>query len=136
MNIRSGYYGNYMGEDYKIYGSSSGWIISMKDVKDIKLTNKEAKNNIKSAYSVTTFCNYKSGKYSIDFISEEEVALNPDINTLTKVLGKHPYEHGVYKLEISYNEFLANVSTIWEERKKISGFPFKEEKVAYLKTDI
>lgn len=124
-----------MGEEYKMYGKSSGWIICKKRGKDIELTNKEAKNSIKSAYSVTTFCKYKSGKYSIEFISDKEVSLNPDINTLTEVLGKHPYDHGIYKLEISYNEFIANVSIIWEERKKISGFPFKIEKVAYLKTD-
>lgn len=102
MNIRSGYYCIYESNECKMYGKSSGWIISSENDKDIELTNKEAKQKIKSAYKVMTYCHYKSGRYIIEYISKDEVCLNPDLNTLTEVLGKHPYDHGIFRLEISY----------------------------------
>jgi hypothetical protein len=136
MNIRSGYYGIYMGNECKMYGKSSGWIVSCKnsddDNHDLNFTNNEAKRKIQSAYNVITFCYYKSGKYSIEYISEEEVSLNPNLDTLTEVLGRHPYDHGVFRLEISYLEFLNGVSEIWEERKKIPGFSFNVDKIKFL----
>ena len=93
-------------------------------------------DSIDSAFSVTTYCNYESGKYFIEYISKEEVCLNPDLETLTEVLERHPYDHGRYRLEIPYKQFSEQVSEIWEERKKVPGFLFNAEKIKYLNDDL
>ncbi|UZO82090.1 hypothetical protein NBT05_06355 [Aquimarina sp. ERC-38] len=133
MNFRSGYYGIYKGKERKLIGADGGIIIKIENnTKRIKL-NHQDKKEIQSAYSVSTFCNYKSGKYFIENISNQKVLLNPDFNTLIEILGRHPYDHGVYRLEVTLEEFNKNVSSIWEEREKLSNFPFKVEKIEYLK---
>lgn len=138
INIRSGYYGLYLGVERRLYGTSSGWIVAVEKsggVKELiyKYKNKEAKRIIESAYSVITFCNYQKGLYSIDYISEDEVRLNPDLDTLTEILGKHPYSHGLFKLTMPHSEFFKEDLEIWEKRKKVSGFRFKVDKIKYIK---
>lgn len=92
-----------------------------KDVKAIE---------IKSAYKVSTFCNYKNGLYYFENIWKEIVILSPELETKKK-LGLHIYDDR--RIEIDYNKFINNVEEIWEERTPIEGFKFDVEPIVYLK---
>lgn len=109
---------------------------NFKQYTDPELSNKLYKNiaikDIESAFRLATYCKYKDGNYCILNIRDGKIILSPEIETLIN-MGRHPYDFGIYTIEVSYELFLNEVEEIWEVRKPIEGFRFDVEPIFYIK---
>ena len=85
---------------------------------------------IKSAYRVSTFCNYKGFKCSMIAIDNHIAYLYPsaEYQTMSGDHAMHGYDPKLHVLE-------NNIDNIWEERTPLEGFKFDTEPIVYIKKD-
>ena len=133
--FRSGYYGFFMGEERRLRGTNAGWIVVLQnpkgEIESLELKGKEIKK-IQSAYSVRTKAKYK------DFTFDLQVSDTLQKGKVLLWLTPHDFEafdyFGFnYREEANIEMEIDKIDEIWEEREKVSSFPFKVEKIKYLK---
>lgn len=142
-DIRQGIYGTYQNEYYElldhqeavcelIYRGDANSVIKevgFERYADCVYTLKVKRENISSVFDTMTFCLYKGfkcqvlaalqdGKYRIALLDEAQQQLND--------YARHGYDP-IYEVEEK------ELEEIWEERKPIKGFEFKEDPVFFIK---
>lgn len=75
-----------------------------------------------SAYKRKMYCIYERYQYSIETIIGDLSVLYPEEKETRRALGLHIYDDS--RLKVFYEDFIASVSLIWEEREAIQGFAF------------
>ncbi|MGX1927886.1 hypothetical protein [Flagellimonas sp. 2504JD4-2] len=133
--FRSGYYGLFEGKECKLRGTSSGWVVVLQNQStgfaNLELKGKEIKK-IQSASRVRTKAKYKGFTFSLHENSKLEKG---KVRLWLDSLDFEAYDHfGFnYREDANIEVDVDELDEIWEEREKLSKFPFKVEKIKYLK---
>jgi len=133
--FRSGYYGVFKGIECRLRGTNAGWIVVFQNQKgkfeSLELKGKDVKK-IQSAFRVRTKAKYKNFTFDLqvsDALREGKVLLW--LNALD--FEAFDYFGFNYRDEANIEVEIDKIDEIWEEREKLSEFPFKAEKIKYLK---
>lgn len=89
------------------------------------------KKNIVSAFHVSTFCKHNGLKFTLDGAfreNEQTYRIWPVFESFDKLGLDHRDDNTHYWVKEQ------ELDEIWEEREKISGFPFKVKKLNWLKS--
>lgn len=87
------------------------------------------RKDINSAFQVRTYCVYKDFKYQItDNLKDQKFRIWPlaEAQNHLQDFQRHGYDP-VYEIAET------DITSIWEEREPLLDFPFKVEKIIYLK---
>lgn len=145
MKIRSGYYCSYMEIDCKMLGKKGGFYLITNNPASVKY-GFDSKNgyyeksiekkdkSITSAYMVRTKTKYKGFVFTIS--QNDDLKNNNMVRLFLDNLDFEAYDY----FNLPYRDDEANIivdvselNEIWEEREPLSTFPFKIDKIKYLK---
>ncbi|WP_209401676.1 hypothetical protein [Pseudozobellia sp. WGM2] len=140
MNFRFGSYGVVKEKEHQMGGTEKGWKIYEETSTGLEpimnLTNSEIKEVVLSAYFVRTYCMYKGFKLFVSQTSmlKEQKKVRLNLNNLDFAAYDYfgfPYRKDDASIVINENE----LEEIWEERERLARFPFKVEKIKYIKKE-
>lgn len=139
MKFISGYYGFFRGKEHKIRSTTKSWKIYLNEntisSQVIEIEQKNAKMKIESAYIVRTKAKYKSFVFTT--FQNENLKKEGKVGLYLDNLDFDAYDFFGFNYRNDDAQIIVEISEleeIWEERKRLSNFPFKVDKVKILKS--
>tara|TARA_R110002049_G_scaffold245376_1_gene419309 strand:- start:540 stop:980 length:441 start_codon:yes stop_codon:yes gene_type:complete len=140
IRFKSGYYGVINGKEYSISSSDKGWMIYNHDIPEsepiLLIDKKDANKKIGSAYVVRTKAKYQGFVFTIfqNKALKDEHKVRLKLNNLDFDAYDYygfPYRKDDASIVVQEDE----LEEIWEERTPLARFPFKVDKIKYIKKE-